>query len=32
MPLILVLIILLVLVGGGRYYMGPGIGYYGGGA
>ena len=31
MPLILLLIILLLLVGGGGYYMGPGIGYYGGG-
>jgi hypothetical protein len=31
MPLILILIILLVLFGGGGYYMGPGIGYYGGG-
>jgi hypothetical protein len=31
MPLIIILIILLVLFGGGGYYMGPGIGYYGGG-
>jgi hypothetical protein len=31
MPLIVILIILLVLFGGGGYYMGPGIGYYGGG-
>lgn len=31
MPLILILILLLILVGGGGYYMGPGLGYYGGG-
>ncbi len=31
MPLILILIILLLLVGGGGAYMGPGVGYYGGG-
>ena len=31
MPLIVILIILLILFGGGGYYMGPGIGYYGGG-
>jgi hypothetical protein len=31
MPLIVILIILVVLFGGGGYYMGPGIGYYGGG-
>ena len=31
MPLILILIILLLVVGGGGYYMGPGVGYYGGG-
>jgi hypothetical protein len=31
MPLILILIILLFVVGGGGYYMGPGVGYYGGG-
>jgi len=31
MPLILILVILLLVVGGGGYYMGPGIGYYGGG-
>jgi hypothetical protein len=31
MPLIVILIILLVLFGGGGYYMGPGLGYYGGG-
>jgi hypothetical protein len=29
--LIIILIILLLLIGGGGYYMGPGIGYYGGG-
>lgn len=29
--LIVVLIILLLVVGGGGYYMGPGVGYYGGG-
>jgi hypothetical protein len=32
MPLILILIVLIVLFGGGGYYMGPGIGYYGGGS
>jgi hypothetical protein len=32
MPLIVILIILLLLFGGGGYYMGPGIGYYGGGS
>ena len=31
MPLILILVIVLLLVGGGGYYMGPGVGYYGGG-
>jgi hypothetical protein len=31
MPLIIILILLLLLFGGGGYYMGPGIGYYGGG-
>lgn len=31
MPLILILVLLLLLVGGGGYYMGPGVGYYGGG-
>jgi hypothetical protein len=31
MPLILILVILLLLFGGGGYYMGPGLGYYGGG-
>jgi hypothetical protein len=31
MPLIIILIVLLILFGGGGYYMGPGIGYYGGG-
>jgi hypothetical protein len=31
MPLLVILIILVVLFGGGGYYMGPGIGYYGGG-
>ncbi len=31
MPLILILVVLLLLAGGGGYYMGPGIGYYGGG-
>ncbi len=31
MPLILILVILLLAVGGGGYYMGPGVGYYGGG-
>jgi len=32
MPLILILVVLLLVVGGGGYYMGPGAGYYGGGA
>jgi hypothetical protein len=32
MPLILILVILLLIFGGGGYYMGPGVGYYGGGA
>jgi hypothetical protein len=31
MPLILILIILLLVFGGGGAYMGPGLGYYGGG-
>jgi hypothetical protein len=31
MPLILILLIVLLAVGGGGYYMGPGLGYYGGG-
>ncbi len=31
MPLILILIVILLFVGGGGYYMGPGVGYYGGG-
>jgi hypothetical protein len=31
MNLIIILIVLLLLFGGGGYYMGPGIGYYGGG-
>jgi len=31
MPLIVILIILLLLFGGGGFYMGPGVGYYGGG-
>lgn len=31
MPLIVILIILFVLFGGGGLYMGPGVGYYGGG-
>jgi hypothetical protein len=31
MPLIIILIVLLILFGGCGYYMGPGIGYYGGG-
>jgi hypothetical protein len=30
MPLIIILIVLIFLFGGG-YYMGPGLGYYGGG-
>jgi hypothetical protein len=30
MPLILLIIILITAAGGG-YYMGPGVGYYGGG-
>jgi hypothetical protein len=29
--LILILILLILLFGGGGYYMGPGVGYYGGG-
>ena len=29
--LIIILIVLLLLAGGGGYYMGPGVGYYGGG-
>jgi len=32
MRLILILIVLLLLFGGGGYYMGPGVGYYGGAA
>ena len=32
MPLIIILIILVLIFGGGGYYMGPGIGYCGGGA
>jgi hypothetical protein len=32
MPLILILVIVLLLVGGSGYYIGPGVGYYGGGA
>ncbi len=31
MLLILILVLLLLLFGGGGYYMGPGVGYYGGG-
>ncbi len=31
MPLILILVILLLVIGSGGYYMGPGVGYYGGG-
>ena len=31
MPLIILLIVLIILFGGGGYYMGPGLGYYGGG-
>ena len=31
MRLILILFILLILFGGGGLYMGPGVGYYGGG-
>ncbi len=31
MGLILLLIVLIIVFGGGGYYMGPGIGYYGGG-
>ena len=31
MPLILILVILVLFFGGGGYYMGPGVGYYGGG-
>ena len=30
--LIILLIVLLLVFGGGGYYMGPGLGYYGGGA
>ena len=29
--LIVILVILLLVVGGGGFYMGPGVGYYGGG-
>jgi hypothetical protein len=32
MGLILLLIVLILVFGGGGYYMGPGVGYYGGGA
>jgi hypothetical protein len=32
MPLIIILIVLILLFGGGGYYMGPGLGYYGGGS
>jgi hypothetical protein len=31
MPLILILVVLLLVIGGGGFYMGPGVGYYGGG-
>ena len=31
MPLIILLIVLILIFGGGGYYMGPGLGYYGGG-
>lgn len=31
MPLILILVILFLVVGGGGFFMGPGVGYYGGG-
>ena len=31
MPLLLILIVIFLVVGGGGYYMGPGVGYYGGG-
>jgi hypothetical protein len=31
MPLIILIIVLIILFGGGGYYMGPGLGYYGGG-
>ena len=31
MPLIIILVVLIVIFGGGGYYMGPGLGYYGGG-
>ncbi len=31
MALIIILVIVLLAVGGGGYYMGPGVGYYGGG-
>jgi hypothetical protein len=30
--LIVILIVLIVAIGGGGYYIGPGLGYYGGGA
>ena len=30
--LIVLLIVLLLVIGGGGFYMGPGVGYYGGGA
>lgn len=32
MQLILIVVVLILLFGGGGYYMGPGVGYYGGGA
>jgi len=28
--LIIILIVLIIAIGGGGYYMGPGLGYYGG--
>lgn len=31
MLLILLIVLLAVVAGGGGYYMGPGVGYYGGG-
>jgi hypothetical protein len=31
MPLIIIIIVLILVFGGGGYYMGPGVGYYGGG-
>ena len=31
MALIIILIVVLLAVGSGGYYMGPGVGYYGGG-